>query len=701
MSEPLAFVLCFHSHQPVGNFPEVFAEAYARAYEPLLQALEAHPGTRVALHYSGPLLEWFEAEHPEFLDRLAERVTAGQVEVLGGGFYEPILAILPEADARGQLAYMRAWLQRRLGARARGMWLAERAWEPALPGLVGPVGIEYTLVDESHLAACGLPRERIRDAYLTDDRGQALVLFPIDHALRYMIPFKEPGAIIERLRGLRALGAQAVTFGDDGEKLGVWPGTYEWVWKKGWLERFFGALEAVRDEIALRHPSELVDEGIAAERVYLPTASYDEMMEWVLPPGAQIELLAFKDELEEADRLEAVAPFVKGGFWRNFFARYPEAHWLCRRMWLANARVREALGPRAMDTEHPPEALRSLWRGQTNDPYWHGIFGGIYLNALRFAAYRNLIEAEVLANDAGKESPGAVEKDVDLDLRQEVLLSDRVLEAFVAPAQGGALIELDVKSIRANILATLARRPEAYHRALRDAEVDAVTGDGTRSIHEGLRVKEAGLGAHLIYDNEPRFSLLDRFLPPGATLAAWVCGEVRDGGDFAGAVYRAALELDAAVRLSRSGHAADGQRVEVEKHLALGPEPGILTARYELAGAGAHRFSVELNFGFLTGTAADRYYIFPDRELTDPLLGSTGEEREVESLALVDEWMGVEARLHFAPPAVVWRFPIETVSQSEAGVERTYQGSAVLPHWDVALDGAPWRMTLTMEIRTR
>jgi len=94
----ISLALAIHNHQPVGNFGWVFAEVYDRAYLPMLEALERHPGVRLSLHYTGPLLEWLGAERPEFLARLGALVARGQVELLGGGLYEPVLASLPERD---------------------------------------------------------------------------------------------------------------------------------------------------------------------------------------------------------------------------------------------------------------------------------------------------------------------------------------------------------------------------------------------------------------------------------------------------------------------------------------------------------------------------------------------------------------------------------------------------------------------------
>jgi 4-alpha-glucanotransferase len=102
----ISLALTLHNHQPVGNFGWVLEEAYRVAYAPMLDALERHPSIRMSLHYTGPLLAWLEAERPEAIDRLRGLVARGQIEILGGGMYEPVLASLPERDRIGQLRRM-------------------------------------------------------------------------------------------------------------------------------------------------------------------------------------------------------------------------------------------------------------------------------------------------------------------------------------------------------------------------------------------------------------------------------------------------------------------------------------------------------------------------------------------------------------------------------------------------------------------
>ena len=122
----ISLALAIHNHQPVGNFGWVFAEVYEQAYLPMVEALERHPGVRLSLHYTGPLLEWLAAERPAFLERLRALVDRGQVEILGGGLYEPVLASLPEQDRVDQLTRMAEVVEGIAGRRPSG-----RGWPSA------------------------------------------------------------------------------------------------------------------------------------------------------------------------------------------------------------------------------------------------------------------------------------------------------------------------------------------------------------------------------------------------------------------------------------------------------------------------------------------------------------------------------------------------------------------------------------------
>jgi alpha-amylase len=179
----ISLALTLHNHQPVGNFGWVIAETFERAYLPMLEALERHPGVHLALHYTGPLLAWLRAERPEFIERLAALVESGQIEIVGGGWYEPVLAALPERDRVGQLVRMGDELENLFGKRPRGAWLAERVWEPDLPTSLVTAGYAWTVLDDAHFRAAAIPEEALWGPYTTDDQGKVLTVFGTEQGI--------------------------------------------------------------------------------------------------------------------------------------------------------------------------------------------------------------------------------------------------------------------------------------------------------------------------------------------------------------------------------------------------------------------------------------------------------------------------------------------------------------------------------------
>ena len=329
----VSLVICIHNHQPVGNLPGVFEHAYEHAYEPFLGLLEEFPDIRVVLHNTGPLLEWYEENAPDYIERVRALVERGQVEILTGGFYEPILATIPERDAVGQIRKMSAYVLDRFGTRARGLWLAERVWEPHLARTISRAGVEYVPVDDYEFLLSGVPDEDLTGYYMTEDLGESVKVFPISKALRYAIPFQEPSVTLDALRALgeRGEGLCAV-FGDDGEKFGVWPGTHAHVYGDGWLRRFLEALRDNADWLKTSTFADVADSVPPRGRVYLPAASYPEMMEWALPTSSRRSYERMLNQLKHEGRFDEWGPYLSGGTWRGFMAKYDESNLMVRKM---------------------------------------------------------------------------------------------------------------------------------------------------------------------------------------------------------------------------------------------------------------------------------------------------------------------------------------------------------------------------------
>lgn len=694
--------LCFgvHNHQPVGNFDHVVAEATERAYAPLLDRLIARPEVRLTAHFTGNLLEWLRERAPATFDRLATVVARGQVELLTGGFYEPILSILPDGDKRGQIARLSEFIRAHFGVRPRGMWLAERVWEPHLPGPLSAVGVEYVLVDDRHFALGGLDPEAIGGYYLTEDQGQRLRVFPISQRLRYLIPFADVEASLDYLASRRG-AVPVLTVVDDGEKFGVWPGTYTHVYEHGWLDRFFDRLLAT-SWLSLTTFSDVVDRLPAIDRVYLPTASYREMGEWALLAPAGRELLTARRELSALADGERLQGLLRGGFWRAFLMKYPEVADTYWKMMRLSHALTAAEGDRPGDGRLAAARL-ALWRGQANDAYWHGVFGGCYLPHLRRAIKQALLEAERGVDAVVQPAlPAWTRGDLNGDGREEIEVRTSDLTVMICPEAGGSLTEIAATSRRLDLADVLARRPEAYHDEVRQ-RLTKSDDAGAHTIHDAPGHKESGLEKFLQYDDLRRASLLDGLWDDGEVLdpvAPW-----SDARFVLGRIPMAATVMAARVdRISGAVTvdlvpAAESSPLRVQKRLVI--EGGSVEARYRLTSRGGvvgGRWGVQWNLAVTAGEGRERYLDVPGR----PAPRSVGRETQLTRLALIDEWIGIEAELTWSPGAEISWGPVETISVSEAGFERIYQGTAFLLVWqldDVSSEG--WEFTTRLTTRAR
>jgi hypothetical protein len=682
----ISLALAIHNHQPVGNFGWVFAEVFELAYLPFVDALEKHPGVRVSLHYTGPLLEWLRAERPIFIERLRDLVSAGQVEMLGGGWAEPVLASLPERDRVGQLLRMATEVERVFGHRPHGAWLAERVWEPSLPSSLADAGYDWTILDDAHFRSASIPEEQRWGAYTTEDQGRMVRLFGTEQGLRYLIPF---GSVDDTIAHLRANATADATrigmMGDDGEKFGAWPTTFEHCWGKGrWMEDFFDALEANADWLRTVHPTAWLAEHPPIGRAYVPTGSYAEMGEWSLPPAESLAYTAVLHRAVEEDLPER--RWLRGGFWRNFQVKYREINDLHKQMLRTSAKV-DAMP----DGAAKMSALDHLYRGQSNDCYWHGLFGGIYISHMRLATFEHLIAAADLA-DGDATTAGVV--DTDLDGIGEVLLAGPGQAVIVDLAEGGALGSWDIRPVRHALAAVLRRRPEASHAMLLQHAETATADDpaGTTSIHELVRVKEPGLAERLHYDAYERRSGHVRFLEPAVTPHAWADASTSELGDFVTGPFELMRLDERGVALRRDGLVEGGARrlpVRVEKTFTVGgarrsPRLGLTVAvENRSANALTTRLGIEWNLTMLGGGGNPAAWYDVDGERTAH--DATGVRNEVTEVRQGNDHVGVSITTTVEPAADAWWAPIETISNSENGFERVYQGSALLLSWPLTL----------------
>ena len=690
------FGMCLHFHQPVGNFDDIMERAYQNCYRPFLEEAEKYPDIKMSMHFSGCLLDYFEDKHPDLLDKVKVMVDRGQVEIVGGGYYEPIFISIPERDRIGQIKMMASYIKKRFRQKAYGIWTPERVWKPELARDFKNSGVEYTILDDEHFIEAGLHIDELFGYFITGENNKEVAIFPSSKRLRYMIPFKMPGEIMDYFKEIASRRREPLfTYGDDAEKFGEWPFTNDWVYKKRWLNKFFEELRKNKDWVVTVRLSDYLKSNPPVKKIKIPEASYQEMMEW------------------------------SHGSWMNFLKKYPETNQMVSKMHYVSKKV-NSLQPSASSLE-PKLALRGLYKGQCNCAYWHGVFGGLYLYHLRKAVYEHLINAEKIADRVlhkGKKDWVEI-KEVDFYQGGEkaFTIESEDISLTVDPESGGIIRELDARGVSTNLVNSIARHEEEYHKKILAKMGKSTDHGAVATIHEDIKPINPEMRAKFCYDNYIRGCLVDHFIdrsvtidnfihsrpqisvlqsadeqqwplsiPPKEPMALAHVGSIdckyEELGDFVNAGYKVKKEKDR-VALTREGK-VNGKAISITKEIRLKGKKQIEIA-YSLKNLSKTAidsiFGVEFNFT-MPYLNSDRYSYSAD----DKILSSLNEKGSVlgpGSFSIKDSGKELDVNLIFSKKLEgIWYFPVKTVSQFERAYELNYQSSCIIPRWQINLKSA-------------
>ena len=669
MTKSVALLLGVHAHQPVGNFTHVLDDAHIRCYGPFLRVLHRYPEFRFAIHLSGWLLDYLRQHYPQDMRLLQEMVSRGQAELCGAGYTEPVLAAIPSRDRLGQINKLSDYLEQHLGQRPRGAWLTERVWEATVVPALGDAGIEYVTVDDYHFMCTGKRPDQLNGYYTTEEDGRRLDLFPISESLRYRLPFSPAHEVVAYLESLADDSGQAAAiYFDDIEKFGIWPETYEWVYERGWLKDF---IEGVLDSPVIS-PMRYCDyhqQSPTRGVVYLPTASYIEMNEWTLPVPAAHHYADLVAQEKRNGRYEETKPYVRGGIWRNFFMRFPESNWMHKRM-LELSRRYHALPEQAQT----PAMLHELYESQSNDAYWHGLFGGLYLPHLRRAVYSALVRLERLL-DAVAPRPARSQVDLDLDGHDELFLQNGVLQAIVKLDGTASVCEFDAYRLAHNFGDSLARQTEHYHRKISADQVHQHSGSGIANPHERVSFKHEIFAEDMATDARARTLFHDAWAERhGVPLQAPIY-TLASGGKSAAASFDGHL-----------GHATIGKKIAIKDNS--------LKVSYHFNKLSSGLFRVEINLAMPSCDGpAGRFRI------GDDIPGGFGQPLHLgamKELLLEDAVLGGSLKLSCSVAAELDTYPHFSVSQSEAGFEKIMQAVTLQLTWQ--MHGKLDELDITLEV---
>ena len=673
-------VMVLHHHQPAGNFDHVFEESQRNCYRPLLELLEGFPDIHVSYHLTGPLIEWIEQHDPDYIALLHRLVARNQIEIVGGGFFEPILAMLPPDAIKDQTRLMEAWIKRLFGGFDGGFWLAERVWETDLPLRLSGCNLTHTTVDDHHFHLAGFKDEDLHGYYRSSIAGEGVDLFPISAHLRYLIPFQSVEGALTFLN--RAGEGKVLTYADDAEKFGVWPETFNWVWTEGYLRRLFEAFTRESSWLRIASMKEIRSERSATGIAMLPNASYPEMMEWAMSPGSSTALHNLLETLSGYGLRDAAMPFVRGGIFEQFMTKYPDSRRLYNRMLIASRLFSERVPKTAPDRD---EIGHHLWVSQGNDVYWHGLFGGLYLSNLRHKAFDGIIGMENLLEKKGLLSPGeSLLGDFDQDGSPDRVYYQKGYVAWLSISGGGCLQEIDDRQHCFHLTNTLTRQLESYHLKSSSGLNDHPTDGGSPailSIHDLLPPPPAE--GEIAFDPRPRrpFSEFLCHKDAGLDSLSGQSGKDPMVRDLGKAVWTLG-EWDS----SKAFFVTSEQEGESPWRLAKNYlfDPMEFTVGYRLTEGSLpkdHLLAIEFPVTLLVGSGEGRdLWIMPETgpSPTSPTTFGEWGDQQASGFRGKDNWSRATFSVSFSAPVRLVRFPLETVSLSEKGLERVYQGTLFL-----------------------
>jgi len=445
----ITLVLGSHAHIPYGAETSEFEKVYTGLVKPFISGLCKFPHIQAALHYSGVLLYWIERSHPEMIMSIAELVNRKQVEILGGGFYEPMLPIIPLQDKIGQIELLTTYLRKQFGKRPQGCWIPGFAWEQGLVSPLAACGMGFTFLSERQFTLDGGGRSAalasLASPCICEDQGKVITVFPVMQSLETALAGKSVSALLPPL-----------------------------------LENYHKRKEEEAEIIVSIFPSRLnADQGESPNRAwcrFFEELSLCENYAETVVPGKLVKGLkslrkrCFPDSSDTADRISS----------RRFIIVHPEAGGIYAKMVFTNVLINQLRG----DKSRKLSAHEELWKAQGSALFCETGGAGLHNHLLRNAAYSALLGAERVTREKTKFVPSLVPYDFNMDGAQEWLFQDIRINCYVQSI-GGGIFELDYLPKAWNYLDTAGGRSAFADRLLPpEFKAENLAGD----IVEGVRL---------------------------------------------------------------------------------------------------------------------------------------------------------------------------------------------------------------------
>jgi hypothetical protein len=392
MNRVLTVILGIHCHIANGEGHFVFERAYKERIRPVLSSLYKFPKIPAVLHFSGSFWYWIERNHGEILMLISDMISRKQIELLGGGFYEPMMPFISYNDRIGHIEMLTTYLRKHFGKRAQGCLLPEFTWEVSMPSVLASCNIAYTFINESYLLEAGLNEKDLYKPFISEDKGKLIIIFPVLKNIAGEFEKNVSGTIDRLLEGASG-GKNMITsifppcF--NGENPGEITETSAF--------SFLSELSACENRIDFALPSKMIKSLPPLQKIYFPHKAVKQIL-----------------------------------------IKHPETNNLYAKMVFIRSLIDQLRG----DKIRKRHAYEELWKAQDYNLYCGGEekTSGV---SIRKAAYQALLEAEKITRCHNSNfTPSLMAFDFNFDGINEYLFHGDDINCFISET-GAGIFELD------------------------------------------------------------------------------------------------------------------------------------------------------------------------------------------------------------------------------------------------------------------
>lgn len=467
----LCFVLSSDSSQI--NVKDNFSANYQLIYKPIVSFLYANPELKFTFSFTGPQLVWYKKNYPEFLKVLGELTARKQVELLGGGFYNPIFPLLYPSDRAGQIEMLSSEIRRATGKRPRGLSLCASSWDPSLIFGFQTCGMEYVILDSSLVP----DSKQYYLPIISADKGKTLCVLP---SFREFSPQKEIPVseyIKNLISSVKERGLSYSENNDYEQIVTVFIGKHQLaeLLNSSWLKDFLAELKNnFKDSVELSLPLTCRRSAKTFVQAYIPAGISSDIALWASKPFSSVS---------------ATGTFPVTIY--DFFRTYPRQEALYNRMLYLSLLLNQCHG----DKMRKKAARDKLWEAQTGEAYICTPNGVVADSKRRLVAYKSLAEAEKLLREADEFTESITAFDYNCDGVDEYLCRMNHFNACIG-LKSGSIFEFDVMKNCGNYADNFKRleKFDGYtDRYCRGFFVDSLFDEEEFEAFKNLRTTDSGI----------------------------------------------------------------------------------------------------------------------------------------------------------------------------------------------------------------